>query len=318
MIEFVEEKKVKKVNSLWVEKYRPETLDDYIGNETVKETMKLYLEKGDIPHLLFFGPAGTGKTTLAKLIPKNIQCDYLYVNASDKSGIDFVREDIKNFACGAGFKPLKVVVLDEFGNSGTPEAQGALRNMMETFSAHTRFILTTNYKEKIIPPIQSRCQTFEIKPISKKDVAIKLVKILNAENVKYTTEDIGFIVNTYYPDIRKIINFAQQSNLNGALKICKQNAVEADALQKLIDLLKNPTKSGVFNEIRQLTVDMDSSTLDEIYPLLFKKVDEYADGKQPLIIIELADAIVASNTVIPKVRDIIFLATIQKILKHLK
>jgi DNA polymerase III delta prime subunit len=320
MIDFVEKEETekKKENSLWCEKHRPSGLDEFIGNDTIKETFKLYIQKQDIPHLLLYGKAGTGKSSAAKILAKSINCDYIYINSSDESGIETVRNKIKNFSCSAGFKPLKIVILDEFGNSGTPEAQGALRNMLETYSMHTRFILTTNYKEKIIEPIQSRCQVFEIKPISKKDVAIKLVKILNAEGVKYTQDDIVFIINTYYPDIRKVINFAQQSNLNGVLKICKQNAIESDFLQKLIDLLKTPNKTGIFNEIRQLVADIDASSLDDIYPYLFKKVDEYANnGKQPLIIIELAEAIKDSTMVIPAVRDIIFLAMIQKIIKHL-
>ena len=314
----IEENKVPKSNhSLWVEKYRPAMLDRFIGSESVKETFLQFIKKGDIPHILLFGPAGTGKTSLAKLLTKSINCDVMYINASDCRGIDDVRIKMKNYACSAGFKPLKVIILDE-SDKLTADAQGALRNMLETYSAHTRFVLTCNYVEKIIAPISSRMQTFEIKPVSKKDVAIRLAEILREENVTFTTEDIAFIVSTYYPDIRKVINFAQQSNIDGKIKISKQNAVEADMLNKLVDLLKTPNKAGIFDEIRQMTTEFDSDSLETVYRYLFDNVEEYAKGKEALIIYELADSIYQQGLVIPKVRDITFLACIYKILKHLK
>ena len=144
-------------NSLWVEKSRPQNLDTYIGNDFIKDKVSIYLESGDVPHLLLHGQAGTGKTTLAKLIVNNIDCDFLYVNASDENSVDAVRDKIKNFASTAGFRPFKIIILDE-ADFLTPNAQAALRNIMETFSKHCRFILTCNYVERIIDQIQSRCQ----------------------------------------------------------------------------------------------------------------------------------------------------------------
>lgn len=201
----------------------------------------------------------------------------------------------------------------------TPDAQGALRNMMETYSVHTRFILTCNYVEKITSPIQSRCQEFQIKPISKADVAKKLVEILEAEEVKYTMDDVRDIVNMKYPDIRKVINLAQKSNLRGTIKISKENAVEEDFLEKLIELLGEANRPGVFNEIRQLVEDsVDADSFETIYKHLFEKVDEFAKGKEALVIYEIADALRDSALVIPPVRNITFLSCIYKILKHLK
>ena len=124
---------MERLNSLWVEKYRPQNLDTYIGNDFIKDKVKNYLESGDVPHLLLHGQAGTGKTTLAKLIVNNIDCDFLYVNASDENSVDAVRDKIKNFASTAGFKPFKIIILDE-ADFLTPNAQAALRNIMETFS----------------------------------------------------------------------------------------------------------------------------------------------------------------------------------------
>ena len=318
----VEENKTPKSDhSLWVERYRPTTLDEYIGNESVKEKFAQFISKGDIPHILLFGPAGTGKTSLAKLLTKNINCDVMYINASDESRIEDVRVKMKNYACSAGFKPLKVIILDE-ADRLSQDAQGALRNMLETYSAYTRFILTCNYVEKMIAPISSRMQCFEIKPVSKKDVALRMVEILQKENVSFTQDDIVFIVSTYYPDVRKVINFAQQSTIEAdgtlTIKIVKENAVEVDMLNRLVDLLKNPTKPGVFDEIRQITTEFDSNSLETVYRYLFDKVEEYAKGKEALIIFELADSIYQQELVIPKVRDIIFLSCMYKIIKHLK
>ena len=141
-------------HSLWVEKYRPDELTNYIGNEHLRSKVQRYIDDQDVPHLLLYGKAGTGKTTLAKLIVKNIECDYLYINASDENSVDNVRFKIRAFASTVGFKDMKVVILDECDYL-TPNAQAALRNVMETFSKHCRFILTCKYVERVIAPIQS-------------------------------------------------------------------------------------------------------------------------------------------------------------------
>ena len=199
---------IEKSHYLWCEKYRPQILDQYIGNQHLKDKVKRYLQSEDIPHLLLYGKAGTGKTTLAKILTKNIKCDYLYINASDENKVDDVRIKIKNFASSIGFNPLKILILDE-ADYLTPNAQAALRNLMETFSRHTRFILTCNYAERIIDPIQSRCQSYKIVPPSKKEVALHLKNILELENIDFELDDIAIIINSSYPDIRQIINSAQ-------------------------------------------------------------------------------------------------------------
>ena len=165
-------------HTLLVEKYRSKTLDEYVGNEHIKATIKKYLEQNDIQNFLFYGGAGCGKTTLAKLIVNNLDCDYLYINSSDERGIDTIRDKVSGFASTASFKPLKVVILDE-ADFITIQGQAALRNVIETYSRTTRFILTCNYIERIIDPIQSRCQVLKIEPPSKKDIAKHLAKILD-------------------------------------------------------------------------------------------------------------------------------------------
>ncbi len=313
---FEEEQKTNDTHTLLVEKYRPTKLENYIGNEQLKETVKSYINKKDIPHLLLYGSAGTGKTTLAKLITKNIPCDVLYINASDETGVDTVRTKIKGFASTTGFNPLKVVILDEADFQST-ESQAALRNLMETFSLTTRFILTCNYQEKIIPALISRCQTYQINPISKKEVAVHLKNILDKEKVEHTNEDLGYIVNTYYPDIRKILNFSQQSILDGKIKISTYNAVGTDTQNKIIDLLTTSTNMlTTFNEIRQLIADGDVKVFDEYYSLLYNKVSEYSKGKDVVVIMSIAEYLHQSSLVVDK--EITFMACIASILKSIK
>ena len=145
-----------KNHSLLVEKYRPQTLDTFVGNETLKGQLQKFIDQNDIVNMLFYGPAGSGKTTLAKLLVKNLDCDYLTINASDERGIETIRDKVSGFASTMSFKPLKVIILDE-ADFLTIQAQASLRNVIETFSRTTRFIMTCNYVERIIDPLQSRC-----------------------------------------------------------------------------------------------------------------------------------------------------------------
>ncbi len=237
-------------NTLWTEKYRPSSIDTYIGNEHLLDKVSVYLESGDLPHLLLYGRAGTGKTTLAKILVKNIECDYLYINASDENNVDTVRTKVKNFASTVGFKDYKIIILDECDYI-TPNAQAALRNLMETFSKHCRFILTCNYVERIIEPIQSRCQSFQITPPSKKDVAVHLSNILQNENVKFEIDDVATIVNGTYPDIRKVINTSQRNVVSNSLKLDTGSIIQNDYKLKLLEILKTQDKKNAFKNIRQ-------------------------------------------------------------------
>jgi replication factor C small subunit len=180
-----------KENTLYVERFRPTELQYYVGNENVKETIQKYLDQGDIQNFIFYGPAGTGKTTLAKIIVKNLDCDYLYINASDENGIDTIREKVKGFASAASWKGIKVVILDE-ADFITIQGQAALRNVIETFSRSTRFILTCNFVERIIDPLQSRCQVLKIVPPTKMDVYNHLTWILADQlSLSYTNQRIS-------------------------------------------------------------------------------------------------------------------------------
>jgi replication factor C small subunit len=229
---------------LWVEKYRPQILKDYIGNKVIKSKITDYLKQGSIQNLLFYGVAGTGKTTLAKLIAKNLNCDLLYLNASDERGIDTIREKIIPFASSMSFNDVKIVILDE-ADYLTPQAQATLRNTIESCSKTTRFILTCNYLERIISPLQSRCQTFEITPPSKQEVNYKCQNILTKEKILFYDNNIDDVINTHYPDIRKIINTLQGSVIEGQIKIddtslkntqLGDKVIEAAMLNKLLEI----------------------------------------------------------------------------------
>ena len=309
---FFEQKEEMVDNSLWVEKYRPIKLDDYVGNEHLKEKVSGYIESEDVPHLLLFGRAGTGKTTLAKLIVKSIECDYMIINASDENNVDTVRNKVKNFASSQGFKKYKIIILDEFDYM-TPNAQAILRNLMETFSKHCRFILTCNYVEKIIDPIQSRCQTFQIVPPSKKEVAVQLDKILKSEDINYDVKDLVPIIDSSYPDIRKIINTCQLNSVKGVLKLSKNDLLDSDFKTKIVDILKLSDDSrNKYMKIRQTVADSKVQDFTEMYSLLYDKVDEYASGKVSGVILVLAEGQHRDALAVDK--EIPFMATILNIL----
>ena len=264
-------------NTLWVEKYRPDNLDTYIGNEHLKDKVSAYLESGDLPHLLLYGKAGTGKTTLAKILVKNIECDYLYINASDENNVETVRTKVKNFASTMGFKDYKIIILDECDYI-TPNAQAALRNLMETFSKHCRFILTCNFVERIIDPIQSRCQSFQIIPPSKKEVAKHTHDILLKEYVMSDMNDLKVLIDSGYPDIRRVINAAQRNVVKGKLKLDTTSIIQNDYKLKLLKILKTQDKKNGFKEIRQLLLDNKITDFADLFRLLYDEVDDWGKG----------------------------------------
>ena len=270
-----------KEHSLLVERYRPTTLDKYVGNEHIKKSISKYLEQNDIQNLIFYGPSGTGKTTLAKLCVQNLDCDHLYINASDERGIETIRDKVQGFASVASFKPLKVVILDE-ADFLTIQAQASLRNIIETFSRTTRFIMTCNFVERIIDPLQSRCQVLKIVPPTKKDVAKHLNWILQQESITHDINDLVPLVNQYYPDLRKCINTIQLSTMDGGandlyLKLDQSILVSSNYIDKVINALANKPK---FNDIRQIIADANVDDFDELFKALFNKASEYLPGKE--------------------------------------
>ena len=286
-------------HSLWVEKYRPTTLDTYIGNEHLKSKVSVYLESGDLPHLLLYGKAGTGKTTLAKLLVNNIECDYMYINASDENSVDTVRNKVRGFASTMGFKDYKIIILDECDYI-TPNAQAALRNLMETFSKHCRFILTCNFVERIIDPIQSRCQSFQVIPPSKKEVAVHMTNILKEEGISSKVDDIAGLVNAGYPDIRRVINSCQRQCVDGMLVVDKQSLVESDYKMKLMEIIKKENKKDAFKNVRKLLADSQVTDFAELYKLMYDEVDSYGTGHIAECILIIAKYQLSDSQVVDK------------------
>jgi len=272
-----------KKHTLFTEKYRPDTLEGYIGNEDFKSSLQQWIDTSDIPHLLLTGTAGTGKTTAAKLIVNNINCDFIYINCSDENGVDTIRDKVKNFVSSASFKPLKVVIMDE-ADFLTVNAQAALRNVIETYSLSARFIFTCNYLERIIDPIQSRTVIFELTPPSMKDVAIKCLQILDEESVNYNRNDIGGIVKQTYPDIRKSLNLLQSSIKDGVLEPSRTVTNFNKTSDQIIELLKSKNVKN-FTTIRQIVADSNIRDYNELYRVLFERADEFTDSAIATLII---------------------------------
>ena len=299
-----------KEHTLLVEKYRSKDLDEYVGNEHIKKTITQYLGQNDIQNLIFYGPAGTGKTTLAKLIVNNLDCDYLYINASDERGIETIRDKVSGFASTASFKPLKVVILDE-ADFLTIQAQASLRNVIETFSRTTRFIMTCNYVERIIDPLQSRCQVLKIIPPSKKEVAVHLAKVMAHEAISYDVEDIKTIVNQYYPDLRKCLNTIQLSTQDQKLVIDKSVLVSSNYMTSILKELSNAKPK--WREIRQIIANANVSDFEELYRYLYDNAHVYASGREGMVAIYINEYSYQSNFRIDK--EINCMALIQKLIE---
>lgn len=299
-----------KQHTLWVEKYRSQNLSTYVGNEQIKGTISKYLEQNDIQNFIFYGPAGTGKTTLAKLIVNNLNCDYLYINASDERGIDTIRDKVQGFSSVASFKPLKVVILDE-ADFLTIQAQASLRNIIETFARTTRFILTCNYVERIIDPLQSRCQVLKIVPPSKQDIAYHIIDILKKENVGMGAEDLKLVINQFYPDLRKMLNTLQMGVTGDEVVIDKNILVSSNYKNQVLMELCKPTAKS-FNNIRQIIADSSVNDFEELFRFLFDNVDKYAPISMGEVIIHIEEYQYHANFRIDK--EINIMALISRIL----
>jgi replication factor C small subunit len=298
-----------KKHTLWIEKYRSTTLEQYIGNETVKARVADCIAKNDIPHFIFSGTAGTGKTTLAKLIVGNIKCDYIYLNASDENGIDVIREKVKGFASSASFQPIKIVILDE-ADFLTQPAQAALRNIIEEYSSNTRFVLTCNYIERLIEPLQSRCEIHILKPPSKGEVAKHVcTNILDVEEVTYNIQDVALLIKEHYPDVRSIIKNLQAGTADNKFVWV---ALNTDWLSKLVEVLSSKDKKAWYT-IRQLVADAQVDDFQVAYRYMFDNLAKFSNGHDAEISIILDDFIWRGGVVPDK--EINFAACIAKILE---
>jgi DNA polymerase III delta prime subunit len=302
-----------KEHTLFTERFRPTDPKDYIGNEVFKASLDQWIKQQDIPHILLHGPAGTGKTTAAKLIVANLDCDHIYINCSDENGIDTIREKVKSFASAATFRALKVVIMDE-ADFLTINAQAALRNVIEAFSKTTRFVFTCNYVERVIDPIQSRTSVFEVLPPSKSEVAKRCVQILDEVACNRSTEDLVAIVNKTYPDIRKTLNLLQSCIISEPagtfLQLNKEITSQYEYTKQIIDLIKS-NDNDAFTKIRQIVADSNIRDYNELYRALFENLDSFHNPVLGTIIIAEAQY----QSALAPDREITFMACIAKLLK---
>jgi len=257
-------------DNLWVQKYSPKKLDDLVLSEENREFFSKINE--DTPHLLLYGSAGTGKTSLAKIIVNSrLGCQYLYINASDENGVDTIRNKVITFSQTRSFDgKKKVIILDEFCGT-TQDAQRTLRNVMEEYASTTRFILTANYINRIIEPIQSRCLLFNITPNLEQSV-LHCFSILKKENIKIESEkDLASFIKDNFPDLRRIINDLQKFSMSGVLVI-KNNDKTKDCASKTFELLLNKTnifdvRKFIIQEERNFSSDYQRF-LKELFDLI--------------------------------------------------
>ena len=287
-------------DKIWVEKYRPHKLDDLILDDKSLRVVKQF--EDEIPNLLFVGSPGTGKTTLARIIVNDILgCNFLYINASDESGIDVIRHNITNFAQTKSFDGgIKVVILDE-ADGLTPQAQAALRNTMETYAKYCRFILTANYKHKIIPALQSRCQSLDLKPVVDQ-AAKRCFNILRLENVKVSEEQkkkFVILVKKHFPDLRKTINEIQKSIVDGELCI-DSNASDNELLAKVMQGVRTNSLG-----LRKYLIENEDRFQGDYDTLLANFLDflyeqDLSDMKKKEMIVIIADHLYKSAFVVDK------------------
>ena len=274
---------MKKEHSLWIERFRPQTLQQYVCSSELKEKFQSFIDSNDIPHLILAGSAGLGKSSLARLLVNNINCDYIILNASDENGIDIIREKVKSFASSASFKPLKVVILEE-ASFLTGPAQEALKNIIEEFSEKTRFVFTANYLGKIVDPIQSRCEVYEFTAPSKGEVAKHVTQnILDIVGIEYDLKEVAQLINDCYPDIRATVKYLQSNTLNGKFKYNSKNTY---LNKQILDILIKPGKTA-WADIRQMIANQPMDDYQPLIEYLFKHVDDYSKGNEAEVIIEL-------------------------------
>jgi len=259
---------------LWVEKYRPKTLDEIVNQEEVVKRLKMFVKARNMPHLLFAGPAGTGKTTAAHALARELYGEYyrqyvLELNASDERGIGVIREKVKEFARSRTPPdiPFKIIILDEADNM-TADAQQALRRLMELYSAQTRFILIANYPSKIIDPIQSRCAFFRFQPLKKEDVVARLKYIAENEGVDYDPEALETIYEISGGDMRRAINILQAAAALGKVTV--------DAVYKVVGMAKP-------KEVREMINTALKGDFDGARTLMRKLMIEYGLSGEDLV-----------------------------------
>jgi DNA polymerase III delta prime subunit len=277
------------MKELWTEKYRPKDVDGYVFTDiSVKEQVEEWIKDGHIPHLLLHGPAGTGKTTLAKILVNQLgidSYDFLQVNASRDNGVDFLKTKIEGFVSTLPFGHLKIVLLDE-ADYLSPNAQGLLRGLMETYAAQARFILTCNLVHKVITPLKSRCTELHINKTDQVEFFTRAATVLATENVTYEPEVLASYVAATYPDLRKCLNLLQSNSKNGVLLNPKDtDSSTQDYKLVMVDLFKRRK----IKEARKLLCEQARpEEMDEIFRWMYDNLDLWSktdEGQDEAILV---------------------------------
>ena len=269
------------MKELWVEKYRPNTVDGYVfRDEHQKKQVQQWIKDGTIPHLLFSGNAGIGKTTLAKILLNQLEVndlDVLEINASRTNSVEDVRDKIVNFVQMIPFGNFKVVLLDE-ADYLSPNAQAALRGVMEEYHTTSRFILTCNYPNRIIPALHSRCQGFHIERIDQTEFTARVAEILIAEEITPDIDTLDTYVKATYQDLRKCINMVQMNSVSGSLLPPeKSDAGESDWKLEMTELFK----AGQITKARKLVCSQARpEEIEDVYKWLYDNIDLFGDEEK--------------------------------------
>ena len=269
------------MKDLWVEKYRPSSIDTYVfRDDNQRKQVTGWKDDGALPHLLFSGAPGTGKTTLAKVLLQELDVDsmdILEINASNENSVDTIRSKITNFSSTMPFGDMKYVLLDE-ADYITPNGQAALRGVMETYHTSCRFILTCNYPQRIIPALHSRCQGFHIEKLDVNEFTARIATICIDEGVEMNIETLDTYVQATYPDLRKAINLTQQNVVDGVLQKPQDgDGNTSDWMLSAIELFK----AGKYKEARTMIVSQARpEEYEEVYKFMYRNLQLWGDTEQ--------------------------------------
>lgn len=266
------------MKELWTEKYRPQTLDGYVFTDPVqREQIEHFVQEKSVPHLLFTGPAGTGKTTLAKILVNSLNIDpydFLQVNASRDNGVDFLKSKIEGFVSTLPFGDLKIVLLDE-ADYLSHNAQAILRGLMETYQSQARFILTANLAHKIIGPLKSRCQQIIIDKTDQTEFTSRAATVLITEGIEFDLDTLDSYVKATYPDLRSCLKLLQTNSISGTLSISRSSSSSSSTDYKL-DVV-NLFKQGKIREARTLFCSNTSADeCESVFTWMYQNLDLWA------------------------------------------